>query len=123
AHFMQESVTFAGEYYRIEKLDALPRPVQQPRPPIMIGGRQRRMLSFASREADIVGISLLDPPGEAAPSFAQKVAWIREAAGDRWDAIELHVNARAVGIGDSQDSPGALVGPSIDAIVEKLQAQ
>jgi probable F420-dependent oxidoreductase len=124
AHFSQEVVTFAGEHYQIEGLDALPRPVQKPRPPIMVGGRLRRMLALAGREADIVGISLLDPPGAPPPTFAQKVAWVREAAGARFDDIELHVNARSVGAGaDSAESPGALVGPSIDAIVEKLHAQ
>src|SRR5437867_2749598 len=54
-----DSVTFAGKYYRVDNLDAVPRAVQQPRPPLMIGGGQQRMLSFAAREADIVSISLL----------------------------------------------------------------
>ena len=74
----EEPVTFSGKHYQVAGLDASPRPVQQPRPPIMIGGRQRRMLSLAGREADIVSISLLDRNG---PTFEQKLAWVREAAG------------------------------------------
>ena len=142
-----EPVTFAGDHYTVQQLDPQPRPVQQPRPPIMIGGRQRRMLGLAAREADIVGLSLLDPRGPGAPpvpTFAQKVGWVREAAGERFDALELHVNAGVVAIGSSPSdvlpaleaaatrmgtrvdavraSPGALVG-SVDDVVEKLQAQ
>ncbi len=137
-----ESVSFSGKHYQIEKLDALPHPVQKPRPPIMVGGRQRRALSLAAREADIVSISLLDPPGPGGPSaasFAQKVTWVRDAAGARWEDIEVHVNASVVAIGSqafdelsqvaqrrgvpvSQLGPGVLA-PSIDAIVEQLQMQ
>ena len=140
-----DAVTFAGKHYRIENLDASPRPVQRPRPPIMVGGRQRRMLSLAAREADIVGISLLDRRGPGVPeppTFAQKAAWVREAAGNRWDEIEIHVNANLVEVSDAastgameahaertgqtvaqvQESPGTLVG-SVEAIVDQLHAR
>jgi probable F420-dependent oxidoreductase len=139
-----ESVTFVGKHYRIENLDASPSVIQKPRPPIMVGGRQRRMLSLAAREADIVGISLLDRPAPGQPpppTFAQKVAWVREAAGDRWDALELHVNAANIAVTDTpevaiaeiaartnqsaaqvMESPGTLVG-SVDAIIETLHAR
>jgi probable F420-dependent oxidoreductase len=140
-----DPVTFQGEHYQIANLEPLPRPVQQPRPPLMLGGRQRRMLGVAAREADTVGLSLLDPraPGlPPPPSFAQKVAWVREAAGDRFDALELHVNASLVEVSDSPSeaeiqrvatrtgqtreqvlaSPGSLVG-SLDAIEETLLAR
>jgi probable F420-dependent oxidoreductase len=129
-------VTLRGRYYCIDNLDPLPRPVQQPRPPVMIGGRQQRMLSLAAREADIVSISLL---GHGAP-FAQKVTWVRSAAGARFDQLELHVNASVVSITDRPteaveafaartgqsvsdvlESPGTLVG-SVGSIVEKLHS-
>jgi probable F420-dependent oxidoreductase len=139
-----DAVTFHGKHYQIQELDASPRPTQKPRPPIMIGGRQRRMLSLAAREADIVGISLLDRRGPGLPeppSFAQKVEWVRQAAGERLDDLELHVNASLVAVTDHPwdavdavasrtgqtreqvlDSPGTLVG-SVDAIVELLLAR
>jgi probable F420-dependent oxidoreductase len=140
-----EPVTFRGEHYQIDGLEPAPRPIQQPRPPLMLGGRRRRMLSLAAREADIVGLSLLDPRGPGLPpppSFAQKVAWVREAAGDRFDALELHVNASLIDISDRPAeaeiervvtrtgqtreqvlaSPGTLVG-SVDTVVETLHAR
>jgi probable F420-dependent oxidoreductase len=135
AFFAQDSVSFSGKHYRIEGLDGFPKPIQRPRPPIMIGGRQRRMLSLAAREADIVGISLLD-----GGAFVDKIAWVREAAGPRFfDDIELHVNVSHLEITDDPagalervaerrrvapdsllQAPGTLVG-SVDSIVEQLQ--
>jgi probable F420-dependent oxidoreductase len=140
-----EAVTFDGRHYRIQGLDAAPRPVQQPRPPLMLGGRARRMLELAAREADIVGLSLLDRRGPdlpAPPSFEQKVAWVRQAAGPRLAELELHVNASLVSVDDGQAgeaaveqqarrtgqtvaqvlaSPGTLVG-SVGTVVERLFA-
>ena len=49
--------SFAGRHYTITDYDARPKPVQRPRPPILIGGGGRRVLSIAAREADIVGIN------------------------------------------------------------------
>jgi F420-dependent oxidoreductase-like protein len=44
--------SFEGNYV-IEDLDALPKPVQRPRPPIIVGGRAgRRSLALAARWAD-----------------------------------------------------------------------
>jgi probable F420-dependent oxidoreductase len=135
-------VNFRGEYYCIQDLNPLPRPVQKPRLPIMVGGRQRRTLSLAAREADIVSISLLDRPvaGKSPPSFGEKVSWVRSAAGDRFSELQLHVNASVVSVTDdpgdavaafaartgqpleeARTSPGVLAG-SVDAIVEKLHA-
>jgi probable F420-dependent oxidoreductase len=137
-----EPVTFAGKHYQLAGLDTAPKPVQQPRPPIMLGGRQKRMLSLAAREADIVGISLLDrraPDLPEPPSFAAKVDWVKQAAGPRFDQLELHVNTSAVEVTDTaqaafealaqrtgqsttqlQQSPGVLVG-SVEHIVDLLR--
>ncbi len=52
-----DEVTFAGEHYRVEAHRVHPRPVQGPRPPVLIGGNGRALLHLAAREADIVGLS------------------------------------------------------------------
>jgi probable F420-dependent oxidoreductase len=103
AFFTGEAVTFHGKHCQIEGLDAFPKPTQQPHPPIMIGCRQRRMLSLAARQADIVSISMLDPRGPGLPqppTYAEKVRWVRAAAGFRYGALELHVNTSHVEVTD-----------------------
>jgi alkanesulfonate monooxygenase SsuD/methylene tetrahydromethanopterin reductase-like flavin-dependent oxidoreductase (luciferase family) len=52
-----EQVTLAGRHYRVTGHTIYPLPVQQPHPPILIGGNGRNLLTLAAREADIVGFS------------------------------------------------------------------
>jgi probable F420-dependent oxidoreductase len=95
--FSEGPFSFAGEHYRVRQLEGLPRPIQRPRPPIMIGGGGRKVLSVAARQADIVqlmpsnpgGRSLLDPSQFSGEAIAEKIGWIRDAAGSRFDDIEL----------------------------------
>ena len=56
--FTQETVTFAGNHYTVTNLQAFPKPLQRPYPPIFMGGGGKRLLSLAGREADIVGLHL-----------------------------------------------------------------
>jgi len=52
--FAGERTTFEGEHYRVRDLANLPRPVQQPRPPIHIGGvGERYTLPLVARFADV----------------------------------------------------------------------
>ena len=103
---------FAGEFYRVEGLHIPPQPVQQPHPPLIIGGGSRRILSLAAREADIVSITtraLPDGTKDAADMTAtatdRKIAWIREAAGERFKQIEL--NAICMNVEVTPDRRGA----------------
>ncbi|MHB8596364.1 MAG: TIGR03621 family F420-dependent LLM class oxidoreductase [Ktedonobacteraceae bacterium] len=90
--FTSETVNFSGEYYTTAALRANPGPVQQPHPPILIGGSGRRMLTLAAREADII---LLVPPVE------EKIGWIREAAGERFEHLEFGKAAFDIEVTDS----------------------
>ncbi|MDG4828844.1 TIGR03621 family F420-dependent LLM class oxidoreductase [Solwaraspora sp. WMMD1047] len=82
-------VHHAGRHYRLTGLVGLPRPVQRPRPPLLVGGGGRRVLELAGRCADIVGINPrlapdVDPLAAAAElgpdGLARKVGWARAAA-------------------------------------------
>lgn len=44
--------TYEGEHFQVREAINRPRPVQEPRPPIMIGGSGPRMLRLAARYAD-----------------------------------------------------------------------
>jgi len=91
--FTSETVNFSGEYYTTTSLHPVPRPVQQPHPPILIGSTGRRMLTLAAREADII---LLVPPIE------EKIGWIREAAGERFEHLKLGQAAFGIELTDSR---------------------
>ena len=56
AMWTQEEPTFHGRYFLIDKAYNHPRPVQQPGPPLMLGGSGSGLLKIAAREADILNI-------------------------------------------------------------------
>ena len=47
-----ESTTFEGHYYQLDAAHLRPRPVQTPRPPLMLAGHKPRMLGICARYAD-----------------------------------------------------------------------
>lgn len=48
----QERTTYAGRHYRLADAVCLPRPVQQPRPPLMLAGHGPRMLRIIAELGD-----------------------------------------------------------------------
>jgi probable F420-dependent oxidoreductase len=90
--FTEETVNFSGKYYTITEMKGYPRPVQKPRLPILVAGAGERMLKLAAREADIVAIGSKISAQRADPTDAtleQKIAWIKEGAGERFADLEL----------------------------------
>jgi probable F420-dependent oxidoreductase len=119
--FTGESVHFSGKHYTITGMKGLPMPAQQPHPPIAIGGAGKRMLSLAAREADSISIIFriptqgIDADNE---SLEQKLAWVREAAGERFVRLELSQLAYVLGINDGRIDRGFEgEGPPIPRIV------
>ncbi len=52
-HWGEGPFSFAGEHFRARDLNALPKPVQRPRPPLILGGKGGpRSLRLAARYAD-----------------------------------------------------------------------
>jgi probable F420-dependent oxidoreductase len=99
--FADGPFSYAGEHYTIAGHDGLPKPVQRPSPPLLIGGGGRRLLTYAAQEAQVVGLAprLLpgdqreprpDPRSMTAAATEEKVGWVRAAAGDRFDQLELN---------------------------------
>jgi probable F420-dependent oxidoreductase len=114
--------------------EVFPRPVQQPRPPILVAASGPRMLALAAEQADIVAIASRVDEGEA--TVAERIARVHEAAPERAGDLELNVNLAAVGaeldpgarahLGDvdldelaRRGSPAVLLG-SVDEMCEQL---
>ena len=136
-----------GDHYTVAAA-GFPTPHRRPHPLLIIGGGSRTVLSLAAREADIVGVNPRLTEGfygpqaiaSAAPEYYdERVAWVRQAAGARFDDIEIQSltfvvqvvpNAKeliaqmASGFSmtpeQAADTPAALVG-SVDELVETLE--
>ncbi len=145
-----EPFSFEGSHYTITNHNGLPKPAQSPRPPVLIGGGMKRMLSLAGRHADIVGINPTIASGAVDADAAKngtaeetdrKIAWVREAAGDRYPNVEINLLnfgcfitddrasladqlAPAFGISPAEflEFPHVLVG-TVDQICEDLVAR
>lgn len=90
--FTEETVNFTGKYYTITGLKGRINPVQKPYIPILVAGAGERMLKLAAREANIIAIgSKITTQGRDSsdPTLEQKIAWIKEAAGNRFPDLEL----------------------------------
>jgi probable F420-dependent oxidoreductase len=146
-----EQVTFAGRHYCVTNYTIHPLPVQRPHPPLLIGGNGRRLLTLAAKEADIVGFSGItfrrggvqpDLSGWRAAGVDARVQLVREAAGDRYDRLELNALVQRVVVTDDRrqaaqglasrwtqlspeeilQSPYVLIG-TVDQLVEDLQVR
>jgi probable F420-dependent oxidoreductase len=60
-----DSVTFEGRYYRASDAELRPRPVRPDGPPILIAGKQPRMLGLVARHADQWNAAWYGDPREA----------------------------------------------------------
>jgi probable F420-dependent oxidoreductase len=108
AEFEAAGVPFGTGGERLRKLEAtltktrgiLAAEADKPVPPIMLAGSGDRILRLGAREADIfsfaitAGVTAGVAPEQA---FARRVQVLREAAGDRFDDVELNLFVAAVG--------------------------
>jgi probable F420-dependent oxidoreductase len=121
-----EPFSFSGDHYTITDYDGIPKPTQQP-PPILVGGGGPRVLRLAGREADIVGINPNLRAGAvtndaAADSLAErvdeKVGWIKEGAGARFDDLELQIRYFFAAITDDRQALAEAAAPGFDMTPE-----
>jgi probable F420-dependent oxidoreductase len=145
--FAEGPFSFAGEHFRIDALDGTPHPHTPGGPPIFVAGGGPRMLRFAARHADIVGVNPSLPTSERRAEAArdgvaarvdEKFALVRAAAGERYGDLEFHCWLRDAQVTDDGrgaaaaiaartgltpadvlESPFVLVG-SVAEIVERL---
>jgi probable F420-dependent oxidoreductase len=111
-----QSASSTIPHYGIDKAEISPLPLQQPHPKILMAGTGRHMLQLAAREADIVAFGL--SPDATADTYRERIACVREAAGNRFADIELNVNLMAVG-----DRVPTYVGRQLGLTAEGLAAK
>jgi probable F420-dependent oxidoreductase len=138
--------TFSGRHYEVAGARCEPRSESAPR--LMVGGGSRRVLAVAGQQADIVGITLSNASGrhgtEVAPRatlqhYERCLGWVKEAAGGRYDSLELQIDAFATMLVPSRraartatmlglpgeealELPCVLIGEA-DELAERLQAR
>jgi probable F420-dependent oxidoreductase len=119
-----ERLTFHGRYYQVEGHRCFPQPVQQP-VPLLVGGNGRRVLGTAARLADIVGFTgfsqvegerNVNPTHFTDPGLAEQIGWVREAAGERFDHLELSTLVQGVTLTDDRESAAAEVQPLLPGL-------
>jgi probable F420-dependent oxidoreductase len=124
---------FDGEHYTITGYDGLPKPLQSPHPPILIGGGGKRVLTIAAREADIVGVNgtldagVIGPEAVAtmtAEAVTEKVAIVAEAAAaaGRLDHIEMNIRTFFVSVTDDRDGRIAAMAGMVNVAEEMIAA-
>jgi probable F420-dependent oxidoreductase len=113
--------SFEGKHYRITDYQGLPKPAQQPHPPLFVGGGGRRLLTLAAREADIIGFTPAARSGEVTPdqaretlpaAWTEKFEWVREAAGERFSDIELQIRYFFAAITDDRRGLAEAAAPA-----------
>jgi alkanesulfonate monooxygenase SsuD/methylene tetrahydromethanopterin reductase-like flavin-dependent oxidoreductase (luciferase family) len=114
-----DAFSFDGEHYTITEMNGLPKPVQAGGPPIIVGGGGKRVLSTAARLADIVGVNPNVGEGKIGPeaiasmssdATEEKLGWVRDAAGDRYDDIEISILKFVTIVTDARDAVAEKVG-------------
>ncbi len=127
-----ERTSFEGEHYTIREIAQAASLKDSGRPPILIGGGGKRLLTLAGRYADIVGINpkmiegkiTADTPADSAPEMVRKkVGWVRtgaEKAGRNPDEIEFNALSFVTAITDDASSLREALGKSSGMTVEQV---
>jgi alkanesulfonate monooxygenase SsuD/methylene tetrahydromethanopterin reductase-like flavin-dependent oxidoreductase (luciferase family) len=130
--------TFAGEFYKFDDAILWPKPVQKPRPPIIVGGGGKGLLRIAAKYADYVNlipdagkrgkISLENVKRMTDQSFREKADFVRQEAkrlGRNPDAIHLSNFVFTLAITDSRDATrktAEMLGPMLGQTPEGILA-
>ncbi|MEM9041958.1 MAG: TIGR03621 family F420-dependent LLM class oxidoreductase, partial [Actinomycetota bacterium] len=126
-----EAFSFSGEHYTITEMTDGPPPVQPGGPPLVVGGGGKRVLSTAARLADIVGVNPNVGEGTVGPeaiasmsadATEEKLGWVRSAAGERFDDIEISILKFVTMVTDDRDTVAGKVGAGMGMDEETILA-
>lgn len=123
-----EAVSHGGEFYTVDGTLAPPLPVQAGGVPLMLAGGKQKMLTLAGAEADIVGINpgltagvIDERAGRDATEERtnQKIEWVRDGAGARFDSLELQTRLHLAMIADDREQVAAEMAPLLGITAEE----
>jgi probable F420-dependent oxidoreductase len=129
--FAEGPFSYEGEHYTITELDGTPVPHRPGGPPVFVAGGGRRMLRFAARHADIVGVNPMLPSSAAsdeavldstAARMDDKFEWIRDAAGDRFGGLVFHAWLKVAQVTDDAEKAVAPLAEAFGGSVEDVLA-
>jgi probable F420-dependent oxidoreductase len=129
AHLRGEPLRFSGRHHRVSGFAGAPSPVQRPLP-LMVGGGGPRVLALAAREADVVSFNfdnragVLGPDGvrrSTAAATERKLGWVREAAGARFDRLELEIGAYFTFVGPHGAAAADGLGRTLGLTPEEMR--
>lgn len=102
--FEAAELRFPSARERVAHLENVTRHIAEhlPQVKLLIAGNGDRLLTVAARHADIIGLTGGDRAAEGADDpLAERIAFVRAAAGERFDALELNVAITAMPLDDS----------------------
>jgi probable F420-dependent oxidoreductase len=140
--WVNERTNFAGEFYKLTDAILWPKPIQQPHPPIIVGGGGKGLLRLAAKYADYVNIipgagkighiSLEQVKRMTDESYRAKVSFVRAEAkrlGRKPDAIQVSNFIFTSTITDSPaatrktaEMMGQMFGQSADGMLQSPMA-
>jgi probable F420-dependent oxidoreductase len=96
--FEAAGLPFPSAMTRVEYLAQMTADLREhlPTVPILIAGSGDRLLTLAAAQADIVGLTGGRPDSRAADPLAERIEFVRSAAGERFDKLELNLVITAV---------------------------
>ena len=115
------SASFAGRWHRAERADLVPRGPRPDGPPILIAGKQPRMLQLVARHADMWNAAWYGHPDDAT-ELRERIARLRTALdseGRRPETLALTAGI-FVRFADDDDAPENAISGSRDDIADAL---
>lgn len=96
----EESVTFAGRFFTLTDARCVPKPVQRPYPPIVVGGSRPKMLRVIARHADEWNMPNHQDPAEwdaANVSFDEACSEVGRNPAEVRRSVQLFLHPRKPG--------------------------
>ena len=124
ALWTEPRATFQGRYYQVTDAVCAPKPVQQPRPPVWVGGSGRRVLGLAAQYADGVNIGGFPSP-ERYRERLEELRGACERVGRDFDSIKKSQFMGVLVAGDQAGLDRVLAGLAREqgATVEEARAR